>query len=77
MKVIALLLLHLICLFYLGLLWKDKNRAIKRGMVLTKLGLVNRRKSPRRFYFSVWIDFVILLILYVALIVYSIFLFSG
>ncbi|HLO34373.1 MAG TPA: hypothetical protein VK249_34830 [Anaerolineales bacterium] len=40
-------------------------------MVLTKMGLVTKSKSPRLFYFSIWIDFVILAALYVSLIVYS------
>jgi hypothetical protein len=74
MKFIGLLILHIISLYLLRLLWKDKNEGIKRGRVLTKAGLVSLRKSPRWFYFSVWVDFIILLLLYMALIVYSIFL---
>jgi hypothetical protein len=76
MKFIGLLVLHAICLYFLRLLWKDKNEAIKRGRALTKAGLVSLKKSPRLFYFSVWVDFMILLMLYVALIVFSIFLLS-
>ena len=75
-KVIGLLALHALCIYFLWFLWKDKNKAIERGAVLTKLGHVSKRKSPRLFYFSVWVDFIILSILYMALIVYSVFLFS-
>jgi hypothetical protein len=74
MKIIGLLFLHLLCLYFLRLLWKDKNEALKRGRVFTKMGLVSRRKTPRLFYFSVWVDFLILLILYAGFIAYSIFL---
>jgi hypothetical protein len=42
MKIIGLLALHGICIFYLWLLWKDKNKAIERGIVLTKMGLVSK-----------------------------------
>ena len=74
MKTISLLVLHLICIYFLWLLWKDKNEAIKRGSTMTRLGYVSKRKSPRLFYSSIWVDFVILSALYVVLIVYSIFL---
>lgn len=74
MKILGLFLLHVICLYFLRLLWNDKNEAIKRGGALTKMGYVSKKKSPRRFYFSVWIDFVVLTVLYVGLIAYSIFL---
>jgi hypothetical protein len=77
MKTISLLTLHIISIYFLWLLWKDKSRAIERGTVMTKLGNVSKRKSPRLFYFSIWVDFVILSVLYVALIVYSIFLLFG
>jgi hypothetical protein len=70
-KIIALLTLHLICLYFLWFLWKDKNKALKRGTLLTKVGLVSRGKSPRWFYISVWVDFVILLVLYAFVIAYS------
>ena len=76
MKIVGLLALHIICIFYLWYLWKDKNRANQRGTVLTKMGLVSRRQSPRLFRFSVWVDFVILLILYGVVIAYSIILFT-
>jgi uncharacterized membrane protein YsdA (DUF1294 family) len=77
MKTIGLLALHIISIYFLWLLWTDKRRAIERGTVMTKLGYVSKRKSPRLFYFSIWVDFVILSVLYVALIVYSIFLLFG
>jgi hypothetical protein len=75
-KIIALVVLHGICLYFLQLLWKDKNKALERGNVMTRMGIVTKRKSPRLFYFSIWVDFVILSALYVALIVYSFVLLS-
>jgi hypothetical protein len=74
-KTLALLALHTISLYYLWFLWKDKNEATQRGTVLTKMGLISKRKSPRLFYFSVWIDFIVLSSLYLLLILYSIFFF--
>jgi hypothetical protein len=72
MKLIGLLILHVVFLYFLRLLWKDKNEAIQRGSVTTRIGHVSKRKSPRLFYFSVWVDFVILLVLYAVLIVFSV-----
>ncbi len=74
LKIIGLLALHLLCLYFLWFLWKSKNEAMQRGIVMTKMGNVSKRKSPRLFSFSVWIDFIVLLALYLALIIYSIFL---
>lgn len=75
-KIIGLLVLHVICIYFLWFLWKDKNKAIERGSLLTRLGHVSKKKSPRLFFFSVWVDFIILSILYLGLIVYSIVLLS-
>jgi hypothetical protein len=75
LKIIGLLILHVICLYFLRLLWRDKNEAIQRGGILTKMGHVSKKKSPRLFYFSAWVDFVVLAILYAGLIIYSIMLF--
>jgi hypothetical protein len=72
MQPIGLLILHVIFLYFVRRLWKDKNEAIKRGSVTTRVGHVSKRKSPRLFYFFVWVDFVILLVLYVVLIVFSV-----
>jgi hypothetical protein len=77
LKLLGLLLLHVLCLYFLRLLWRDKNETIKRGGALTKMGYVSKKKSPRLFYFSLWIDFVALTILYAGLIAYSIFLLAG
>jgi len=74
LKILALLALHVICLFFLWLLWEDKNAASQRGTALTKMGYVTKKKSPRLFQFSVWVDFVIFSILYLALVIYSIWL---
>jgi hypothetical protein len=76
LKFAGLLILHLVCLYFLWLLWKDKNATLKRGGALTKMGYVSKKKSPRLFYFSVWVDFVVLTILYIGLIVYPIILIS-
>jgi hypothetical protein len=76
LKIIGLLVLHLLCLYFLWFLWKSKNEAIRRGIVMTKMGNVSKRKSPRLFYFSVWIDFIVLSALYLAVVAYSIFLLS-
>jgi hypothetical protein len=73
-QVAGLLILHVLCIYFLRLLWKDKNEAVKRGTVLTKSGLVSRKRSPRWFAISVWVDFVFLLTLYMGLILYSIWL---
>jgi hypothetical protein len=59
LQIIGLLVLHLLCLYFLWLLWKSKNEAIQRGIVMTKMGNVSKRKSTRLFYFSVWVDFVV------------------
>ena len=72
LKILAMVALHFACIYFLWLLWKDKNTAIKRGTIFTKIGLVSRKKSPRLFQFSIWVDFVVLLILYLVIIVYSI-----
>ena len=74
LKIIALLALHIICIYFLWLLWKDKNKADKRGGALTKLGYVSKTKSPRLFRFSIWVDFIVLLCLYIVLIIYSVWL---
>ena len=74
-KTLALLALHTISLYYLWFLWKDKDKASQRGTLLTKMGLMSRRKSPRLFRFFVWIDFILLSSLYLLLILYSIFFF--
>ena len=71
---IGLLALHLLCLYFLWYLWKDKNEAIQSGRVMTKMGIFSQKKSPRLFRFSVWVDFIILAVLYIVLIVYSVFL---
>ena len=76
LKIIALLALHIICIYFLWLLWKDKNKAYKRGGILTKLGYVSKTKSPRLFGFSIWVDFIILFFLYILLVIYSIWLVS-
>jgi len=73
-QVAGLLILHVSCIYFLRLLWKDKNEAVKRGTILTKSGLVSRKRSPRLFTFSVWVDFVFLLTLYMGLILYSVWL---
>ena len=72
MKIIGLLALHIVCIYFLRLLWNDKNESIRRGSVFTKLGNISRRKSQGLFYVSVWVDFVALLILYILLLAYSI-----
>jgi hypothetical protein len=38
LKLIGLIALHAICIYFLQLLWKDKNAAIQRGGALTKMG---------------------------------------
>jgi ABC-type Fe3+ transport system permease subunit len=72
MKTAGLLALHIICLYFLRLLWTDRKEAARRGGLLTKMGYISRKKSPRLFQFSLWVDFVFLAILYVFLIVYSV-----
>jgi hypothetical protein len=74
LEAIGLLALHVISLYYLRLLWKDKNESIKRGRVLTKMGRVYKKSSPRLFQFSIWVDFVILSAMYILLMLYSVFL---
>ena len=74
MKLSALMALHMLCIYFLWFLWKDKNKAIERGSVLMRMGNVSKRKSPRLFYFSVWVDFIVLCVLYLLLIVYTIIL---
>lgn len=70
----GLLALHIICLYFLRLLWKDKNETARRGGMLTKMGYISRKKSPRLFQFSRWVDFIFLAILYGLLIMYSVWL---
>ena len=72
MKLSALMALHMLCIYFLWFLWKDKNKAIERGSVLMRMGNVSKRKSPRLFYFSVWVDFIVLCVLYLVLIAYTI-----
>jgi hypothetical protein len=72
LKVPALAAIHVACIYFLWLLCKDKNSAIKRGTIFTKMGVVSKRKSPRLFRFSIWADFIVLLILYLVFIAYSI-----
>ena len=74
---IGLLALHLISLYFLWYLWKDKNEAIRRGRVMTKMGIVSQKKSPHLFRFSVWVDFIVLAVLYMVLIIYSVFLLAS
>ncbi len=72
LKVVALIALHIACMYFLWYLWKDKNAANQRGRVFTKIGNVSKIKSPRLFRFSIWVDFIVLLILYLVFTVYSI-----
>jgi hypothetical protein len=74
MQALGLLTLHVICIYFLRLLWNDKDEALKRGRIFTKMGPVSRRKSSRLFGFSVWADFIFLAALYLALVVYSVLL---
>jgi hypothetical protein len=74
LEVIGLLALHAISLYFLRLLWKDKNESIKRGRVMTRMGRVNKKSSPRLFQLSTWVDFVILSAMYIILMLYSVFL---
>jgi hypothetical protein len=71
MQLGALILLHIVCLYFLQLLWKDKKESLQRNGVWMKMGYVSKRKSPRLFRFSVWIDLIIMAILYFFLIAYS------
>jgi hypothetical protein len=71
LKIVGLLALHIVCIYFLWLLWKDKNEAQKRGGVLTKMGYVTKTKSPGTFRFFIWVDLVILFFLYILLIIYS------
>jgi uncharacterized membrane protein YsdA (DUF1294 family) len=74
LKAVGLITLHVACIYFLWLLWNDKNKANERGRMFTKLGNVSKAKSPRLFRFSIWVDFVVLLLLYIVLIVYSLWL---
>jgi hypothetical protein len=73
MQTLGLLFLHILCLYFLWFLWKDKNKAIQHGGMLTKMGYVSKGKSPRLFKFSVWVDFILVFILYLILLAYSIY----
>ncbi|HKG52960.1 MAG TPA: hypothetical protein VKB04_01770 [Anaerolineales bacterium] len=70
-KIVGLLTLHVVCIYFLWLLWKDKKEAEKRGGSLTKMGYITKTKSPRLFRFSIWVDFLVLLFLYILLAIYS------
>jgi hypothetical protein len=74
LRAVGLISLHVACIYFLWLLWNDKNKANRRGRVFTKIGNVSKAKSPRLFRFSIWVDFVVLLLLYIVLIVYSLWL---
>jgi len=74
LKLVGLLALHIACIYFLRLLWMDKDEADKRGPAFTKTGLVSRIRSPHLFRFSMWADFIILLLLYLVLIAYSLWL---
>ena len=74
LKLASLLILHVVCIYFLWVLWREKNKGIQRGTVFTKMGLISKRKFPRLFTFSLWIDFIILSILYGALVAYSVWL---
>ena len=74
LKIGGLLALHIVCIYFLWFLWKDKNEAEKRRGARTKMGYVSKTKSPRLFRFSVWVDFLVVLFLYVLLLVYSLWL---
>jgi hypothetical protein len=71
MQILGLLALHVICLYFLRLLWRDKNDSLKRSGMLTKMGYVSKKKSPRLFYLSAWFDFLVLCVLYGTFIVIS------
>jgi hypothetical protein len=72
MQILGLLALHILCLYFLRLLWKDKSEANQRGRAFTKMGNVTKRRSPRLFQFSVWVDLIVLSVLYLLLILYSV-----
>jgi hypothetical protein len=74
LKILGLLTLHVACIYFLWLLWKDKNKADRRGGILTRMGYVSKAKSPRLFRFSSWVDFLVLSLLYLVLILYSVWL---
>ena len=69
-----LLIVHLLVIFFLVILWKEKNNALSRGNLMTRIGYISKNKSPRLFYFSVWVDFIVMLILYLGLVIYTAFL---
>jgi uncharacterized membrane protein YsdA (DUF1294 family) len=74
LKIAGLLALHIACIYFLWLMWRDKNKAEQRGGALTKMGYVSKTKSPRLFRFSIWVDFLVVLFLYVLSIIYSVWL---
>jgi hypothetical protein len=41
---------------------------------MTRIGHISKKKSPRLFYFSVWVDFAVMRALYFGLFVYTAFL---
>jgi hypothetical protein len=63
MQLVALIFLHIVCIYFLRLLWKEKKKILQRSGVWTKIGVVSRRKSPRLFHFSIWIDLIIMAVL--------------
>jgi hypothetical protein len=69
-----LLFVHLLAIYFLVILWKEKNNALSRGNLMTRIGYISMKKLPRLFYFSVWVDFIVMLILYLGLIIYTAFL---
>lgn len=71
MQILGLLVLHIACLYFLRLLWKEISAAIQRGRVFTKMGSVTKRKSPVLFQFSIRVDFIVLSSLYFLLVLYS------
>jgi hypothetical protein len=72
LRVVGLVALHVACIYFLWLLWKDTHEANRRGRIFTKTGTVSRIRSQRLFRFSIWADFVVLLLLYIVLVVYSV-----
>jgi hypothetical protein len=69
---VSLLVVHSLTIYFLVLLWKEKNKALDKGALMTRIGYVSKKKSPRLFYFSVWVDFIVMMVLYIGLVMYTI-----
>ncbi len=56
-------------------LWRDKRKNIKKGYVTTRFGVFYKSKNPKWFWFSIWVDIMVIGLLFMGALLQTLFLF--